>query len=134
MISQMATTNKTRPMSKKKRKPLIQQKHIVSLEVLLVLRWLLRCCEETILNQPWSLWLQIFAIMAILAGVLGWFLVIIQGVSTRSVEGTQRMLERLPVPKPVFFLHLFIFVANLHRLCLAVRHAGIGQRRHRNYR
>ena len=96
-------------MPKKKRKPLIQQKHIVSLEALLILRWLLRYCENIILEQMWSPWFKITAIMAILAGVLGWFLVIIQRISSRSVEGTQRIVEKLPLPMPMFFIHILIF-------------------------
>ncbi len=95
---------------KKKRKPLIQQKHIVSLEALLILRWVLRHVQDTILEQDWSDWFKIFAIMAVLAGALGWFVVIIQRISTRSVESTQRLVDKLPLPLAMFFVHLAIFV------------------------
>ncbi len=107
----MAAAKKTSEKQQaKRRKARLRQKQLIALEALLVIRWVLRYAEGVVKEQPWSPWLQISLIMFLVAGAFGWFLWVIQRTAEKSVEGTTRLVERMPIPMPMLVVHFLVFV------------------------
>ena len=102
--------SKRKKLQQKRRKALVRHRQLVALEVLLLLRWLLREVEQLIRAQDWSPWLQISLIMLMVAGAFGWFLIAIRRATETSMDTTKKFVERMPIPIPMLVVHVCIFI------------------------
>lgn len=86
-------------------------RRLIAVEALLLVGLLDRLGRQWVIHEaPAPEWLKVIILMALVVGVLGGVLLLLQKGLTSSLSKTHDVVKALPLPTPLVFVHAAAFV------------------------
>ncbi|MBA2481814.1 MAG: hypothetical protein H0V44_14210 [Planctomycetes bacterium] len=87
----------------------LRHRHLIATEGVLLVGTLNELLQRQVAASALPNWGKVLFIMAVVAGVLGGVLYVVQTFVIKGVAQTHRVAQSLPIPAPALLVHVVVF-------------------------
>jgi hypothetical protein len=84
----------------------LRHRHLIATEGVLLVGALHELLQRQVASSPLPPWGKVLFTMAVVAGVLGGLMYLVQVAAIKSVAQTHRVAQSLPIPAPALLIHI----------------------------
>ena len=109
----------------------LRHRNLIATEGVLLVGAAHEMLQRQVSSSPLPNWGKVLFTMAVVAGILGGVMYLVQSLAIKSVAQTHRVTQALPIPAPALFVHLcalfglFLLYALVWRLPVTLPYIGV---------